>query len=171
VLTGSGTLIHDDPQLDVRLVPTPRQPLRVVLDSRLRSPLTARIFQQPDSVLVYAAQPPADRLQAFTAHGIEVVGMANAQGQVELTAMLADLGRRGINELHVEAGGQLNGSLVREGLVDEYLIYLAPKLLGSGLDMAAFGPLASLAQAPQLRFHDIERVGCDLRILARPLVS
>ena len=171
VLTGSGTLIHDDPQLDVRLVPTPRQPLRVVLDSRLRSPLTARIFQQPDSVLVYAAQPPADRLQAFTAHGIEVVGMANAQGQVELTAMLADLGRRGINELHVEAGGRLNGSLVREGLVDEYLIYLAPKLLGSGLDMAAFGPLASLAHAPQLRFHDIERVGCDLRILARPLVG
>jgi diaminohydroxyphosphoribosylaminopyrimidine deaminase/5-amino-6-(5-phosphoribosylamino)uracil reductase len=171
VLTGSGTLIHDDPQLDVRLVPTPRQPLRVVLDSQLRSPLTARIFQQPDSVLVYAARPPADRLQAFTAHGIEVVDMASAHGQVDLTAMLADLARRGINELHVEAGGQLNGSLVREGLVDEYLIYLAPKLLGSGLDMAAFGPLASLAHAPQLRFHDIERVGCDLRILARPLVS
>ena len=169
VLTGSGTLIHDDPQLDVRLVPTPRQPLRVVLDSHLSSPLTARIFQQPDSVLVYSARPPADRLQAFTAHGIEVVDMANAQGRVDLTAMLADLARRGINELHVEAGGQLNGSLVREGLVDEYLIYLAPKLLGSGLDMAAFGPLASLAQAPQLRFHDVERVGCDLRILARPL--
>lgn len=171
VLTGSGTLIHDDPQLDVRLVPTPRQPLRVVLDSQLRSPLTARIFQQPDSVLVYAARPPADRLQAFTAHGIEVVDMANAHGQVDLTAMLADLAQRGINELHVEAGGQLNGSLVRDGLVDEYLIYLAPKLLGSGLDMAAFGPLASLAHAPQLRFHDIERVGCDLRILARPLVG
>ena len=171
VLTGSGTLIHDDPQLDVRLVPTPRQPLRVVLDSQLRSPLTARIFQQPESVLVYAARPPTDRLQAFTAHGIEVVDMANAHGQVDLTAMLADLAQRGINELHVEAGGQLNGSLVREGLVDEYLIYLAPKLLGSGLDMAAFGPLASLAHAPQLRFHDIERVGCDVRILARPLVG
>lgn len=171
VLTGSGTLIHDDPQLDVRLVPTPRQPLRVVLDSQLRSPLTARIFQQPDSVLVYAARPPADRLQAFTAHGIEVVDMANAHGQVDLTAMLADLAQRGINELHVEAGGQLNGSLVRDGLVDEYLIYLAPKLLGSGLDMAAFGPLASLAHAPQLRFHDVERVGCDVRILARPLVG
>ena len=171
VLTGSGTLIHDDPQLDVRLVPTPRQPLRVVLDSQLRSPLTARIFQKPDSVLVYAARPPADRLLAFTAHGIEVVDMPDAHVRVDLTAMLVDLARRGINELHVEAGGQLNGSLVREGLVDEYLIYLAPKLLGSGLDMAAFGPLASLAHAPQLRFHDIERVGCDLRILARPLVG
>ncbi len=171
VLTGSGTLIHDDPQLDVRLVPTPRQPLRVVLDSQLRSPLTARIYQKPDSVLVYAARPPADRLLAFTAHGIEVVDMPNAHVRVDLTAMLVDLARRGINELHVEAGGQLNGSLVREGLVDEYLIYLAPKLLGSGLDMAAFGPLASLAHAPQLRFHDIERVGCDLRILARPLVG
>jgi diaminohydroxyphosphoribosylaminopyrimidine deaminase/5-amino-6-(5-phosphoribosylamino)uracil reductase len=171
VLTGSGTLIHDDPQLDVRLVPTPRQPLRVVLDSQLRSPLTARMFQQPDSVLVYAARPPADRLQAFTAHGIEVADMPDAQGQVDLTAVLADLAQRGINELHVEAGGRLNGSLVREGLVDEYLIYLAPKLLGSGLDMAAFGPLDSLAHAPLLRFHDIERVGCDVRILARPLVG
>ena len=171
VLTGSGTLIHDDPQLDVRLVPTPRQPLRVVLDSQLRSPLTARIYQKPDSVLVYAARPPADRLLAFTAHGIEVVDMPDAHVRVDLTAMLVDLARRGINELHVEAGGQLNGSLVREGLVDEYLIYLAPKLLGSGLDMAAFGPLASLAHAPQLRFHDVERVGCDLRILARPLVG
>ena len=168
VLTGVGTLVHDDPQLDVRLVPTARQPLRVVLDSNLAAPLGARVFQSSGSTLVYAAQPAAERLAAFTAHGIEVVLAAGADGRVDLAAVLADLAQRGINELHVEAGAQLNGAFVRERLVDEYLIYLAPKLLGTGLDMAACGPLAELSQAAELRFHRIERVGDDLRILARP---
>lgn len=168
VLTGVGTLIHDDPRLDVRLVPTARQPLRVVLDSNLSAPLGARVFQSAGSALVYAAQPAAERLEAYTAHGIEVVLAPGAGGRVDLAAVLADLAQRGINELHVEAGAQLNGAFVRERRVDEYLIYLAPKLLGPGLDMAAFGPLAELAQAAELRFHHIERVGDDLRILARP---
>ena len=168
VLTGVGTLVHDDPRLDVRLVATARQPLRVVLDSNLAAPLGARVFQSSGSTLVYAAQPAAERLAAFTAHGIEVVLAAGAGGRVDLAAVLADLAQRGINELHVEAGAQLNGAFVRERLVDEYLIYLAPKLLGTGLDMAACGPLAELSQAAELRFHRIERVGDDLRILARP---
>ena len=168
VLTGVGTLVHDDPRLDVRLVATARQPLRVVLDSNLAAPLGARVFQSSGSTLVYAAQPAAERLAAFTAHGIEVVLAAGADGRVDLAAVLADLAQRGINELHVEAGAQLNGAFVRERLVDEYLIYLAPKLLGTGLDMAACGPLAELSQAAELRFHRIERVGDDLRILARP---
>ncbi len=170
VLTGLGTLVHDDPRLDVRLVPTARQPLRVVLDSNLAAPLGARVFQSADSTLVYAAQPAAERLEAYTAHGIEVALAAGAGGRVDLAAVLADLAQRGINELHVEAGAALNGAFVRERLVDEYLIYLAPKLLGSGLDMAAVGPLAELSQAAELRFHRIERVGDDLRILARPAV-
>jgi diaminohydroxyphosphoribosylaminopyrimidine deaminase/5-amino-6-(5-phosphoribosylamino)uracil reductase len=168
VLTGVGTLIHDDPRLDVRLVPTARQPLRVVLDSNLSAPLGARVFQGAGSALVYAAQPAAERLEAYTAHGIEVVLAPGASGRVDLAAVLADLAQRGINELHVEAGAQLNGAFVRERRVDEYLIYLAPKLLGPGLDMAAFGPLAELSQSAELRFHHIERVGDDLRILARP---
>ncbi len=168
VLTGLGTLVHDDPRLDVRLVPTARQPLRVVLDSNLSAPLGARVFENPGSALVYAAQPQAERLAAFTAHGIEVVLAAGAGGRVDLGAVLAELAQRGINELHVEAGAQLNGAFVRERLVDEYLIYLAPKLLGPGLDMAALGPLTELSQAAELRFHRIERVGDDLRILARP---
>jgi len=88
---------------------------------------------------------------------------------VDLAAMLSDLARRGINELHVEAGHKLNGSFVREGLVDEYLIYVAPKLLGTGRELAAFGPLAQLSDAKSLRFVDVARVGADLRIVARPL--
>ena len=94
--------------------------------------------------------------------------LPNAQGKVDLAAMLTDLAARGINELHVEAGHKLNGSFVREGLVDEYLLYLAPKLLGAGRDLAAFGPLSTLADAVALQFHQIDRVGDDLRVLARP---
>lgn len=168
VLTGVGTVVEDDPQLDVRLVPTPRQPLRVVVDSRLDAPLGARLFQAPESVLVYAATPPAERHAEYTRRGIEVAMLPNAQGKVDLAAMLADLAARGINELHVEAGHKLNGSFVREGLVDEYLLYLAPKLLGAGRDLAAFGPLSTLADAVALQFHQIDRVGDDLRVLARP---
>jgi diaminohydroxyphosphoribosylaminopyrimidine deaminase/5-amino-6-(5-phosphoribosylamino)uracil reductase len=81
--------------------------------------------------------------------------------------MLRDLATKGVNELHVEAGNKLNGSFVREGLVDELLVYLAPKLLGPGLPMAQFGPLTSLDQALQLDFRSVEPVGADLRIVAR----
>jgi len=87
---------------------------------------------------------------------------------VDLAAMLDDLARRGVNELHVEAGHKLNASLLRAGLVDELLVYLAPKLLGVGREMAALGPLQSLADALPLAFTQVDRVGDDLRILARP---
>ncbi len=94
--------------------------------------------------------------------------MAAAHGKVDLAAMLADLAQRGINELHVEAGHKLNASLLREGLVDELLVYLAPKLLGIGREMAAFGPLSTLADALNFEFTQVDRIGDDLRILARP---
>ena len=93
--------------------------------------------------------------------------LPDANGKVDLAAMMFDLGRREINELHVEAGGKLNGSLMRAGLVDEFLVYLAPKLLGPGQGMAAFGPLQSLADAVALQFQSVDRVGADLRIVAR----
>jgi diaminohydroxyphosphoribosylaminopyrimidine deaminase/5-amino-6-(5-phosphoribosylamino)uracil reductase len=168
VLTGVGTVREDNPRLDVRRVPTSRQPLRVVVDSRLDAPLDAHIFESPGSVLVYAASPMDERRAAFAERGIEVALVPNDNHKVDLAAMLADLAARGVNELHVEAGNKLNGSFVRERLVDEYLIYLAPKLLGTGRDMAAFGPLGDLADAVALRFHQIDRVGDDLRVLARP---
>ncbi len=168
VLTGVGTVVEDNPRLDVRLVPTPRQPLRVVVDSRLDAPLGARLFEAPGSVLVYAAHPTTERLAAFADRGIDVARVPGANDKVDLAAMLADLAARGINELHVEAGHKLNGSFVRERLVDEFLIYLAPKLLGAGRDLAAFGPLTDLSEAVELRFHQVDRIGDDLRVLARP---
>ena len=169
VLTGVGTVLDDDPRLDVRLVPTTLQPVRVVVDSRLDMPAAARILQPPGRVLVYAAAPDASRRRALEAHGAEVVELANPAGKVDLAALLADLARRGINELHVEAGHKLNGSLVREGLVDEFLVYMAPRLLGVGRELALFGPLDTLGDAPGLRYTAVDRVGDDLRILARPV--
>ena len=169
LLTGVGTVLDDDPRLDVRLVDTPLQPLRVIVDSRLETPPAARILQPPGKVLVYAAQADAPRQLALIERGVEIAFAPGASGKVDLVAMLTDLAQRGVNELHVEAGHKLNGSFVREGLVDEFLIYLAPKLLGIGRELATFGPLERLELAPELRFQSVTPVGDDLRILARPV--
>lgn len=169
VLTGVGTVLDDDPRLDVRHVHTAHQPRRVIVDSRLDTPVGARILQPPGTALIYAAEPESSRVELLRREGVEIVFMPGAGGKVDLTAMLADLAQRGVNELHVEAGHKLNGSLVREALVDEYLVYLAPKLIGLGRELAAFGPLAQLADAPALRFISMATVGDDLRLIARPV--
>ena len=168
LLTGIGTVLEDNPRLDVRLVSTPRQPLRVIVDSRLQTPADARILDTPGEVLVYTAAGDAWREAALRERGARLVPMAADHGKVDLAAMLADLAQRGVNELHVEAGHKLNASLLREGLVDELLVYLAPKLLGIGREMAAFGPLSTLADALDFEFTQVDRIGADLRILARP---
>ncbi len=166
VLTGVGTVREDDPRLDVRFVPTARQPLRVVVDSRLETPPSARLLDAP-GVLFYAALPDPQRREALEARGVEVAVAAGAQAKVDLPAMLADLAAREVNELHIEAGHKLNGSLLREDLVDELLIYIAPTMLGAGREMAAFGPLTSLADGLGFEFTDLQRIGPDLRIVAR----
>lgn len=167
VLTGVGTLTADNPRLDVRAIATPRQPALVVVDSRLQTPPNAQIFDLERRTIIYAAVPDADKQAALRARGATVVYLPNPVGKVDLAAMLRDLGQREINELHVEAGYQLNGSLVREALVDELLVYLAPKLIGQGRGMAQWGPLDALAQALPLEFRSSTMVGPDLRILAR----
>ena len=168
VLTGVGTVLEDNPRLDVRLVETARQPLRVIVDSRLDTPPASRIFDAPGAVQLYAAQPEEHRSAALLARGAQITLVPGPSGKVDLAAMLLDLGRQGINELHVEAGHKLNGSFVREGLVDEFLIYVAPKLVGTGRELAAFGPLARLEDGLALRFVSVTPVGDDLRIIARP---
>jgi len=180
VLTGIGTVLEDDPMLDVRAVPTPRQPLCVVVDSRLQTPPTARLLQPPAapgnrSVLIAAAEDHAGRRAALQALGAEVLlhpgGQALTPGagaKVDLQALLRTLAARGVNELHVEAGHKLNASLLQAGLVDELLVYLAPKLLGAGREMAAFGPLASLGDALAFEFIDMATLGSDIRLRARP---
>jgi diaminohydroxyphosphoribosylaminopyrimidine deaminase / 5-amino-6-(5-phosphoribosylamino)uracil reductase len=167
VLTGIGTLLEDDPRLDVRHAPAPRQPDAVVVDSRLETPLGASIFRPGRRLFVYGAVGNTQREAALAAQGATVVLLPGPGGKVDLPAMLRDLAQRGVNELHVEAGHKLNGSLVREGLVDELLVYLAPKLIGQGREMALFGPLTELAQALALEFVSSDAIGPDLRIVAR----
>jgi diaminohydroxyphosphoribosylaminopyrimidine deaminase/5-amino-6-(5-phosphoribosylamino)uracil reductase len=167
VLTGVGTVLDDDPRLDVRLVPTARQPLRVVVDSRLQTPPAARIVAPPGGVLLFCAVDDEPRAAALRGRGVEIVRQPNAAGKVDLAALLDALAAREVNELHVEAGHKLNASLLREGLVDELLVYLAPKLLGAGRGIAELGPYQSLAQAVELEFVDVERIGADLRVRAR----
>ena len=171
VLTGIGTVLEDNPRLDVRLVETPRQPHLVVVDSKLQTPLDAHLFIAGRALFIYAAAKNDVKKAALEALGAMVIYMPSqtdpTRDKVDLKAMLADLAQREINELHVEAGSKLNGSLIREGLVDEFLVYLAPKLLGQGRDMASFGPLADLASAVPLEFKSTELVGPDLRVVAR----
>jgi len=167
VLTGIGTVLQDNPRLDVRLVSTPRQPHLVVVDSRLETPLDAHLFIAGRALYIYAAAQNDAKKAALEARGAIVVHLPDENGKVDLAAMLQDLGRREINELHVEAGSKLNGSLIRAGLADEFLVYLAPKLIGRSPGMASFGPLASLADAVELQFLSTEQVGPDLRVLAR----
>jgi diaminohydroxyphosphoribosylaminopyrimidine deaminase / 5-amino-6-(5-phosphoribosylamino)uracil reductase len=171
MLTGIGTVLADNPRLDVRLVQTPRQPHVVVVDSKLELPLDAALLQAQHKVFVYAAVQNDAKQQALEALGAHVIYLPGPSGKVDLAAMMRDLGAREINELHVEAGAKLNGSLLREGLVDELLVYLAPKLLGAGAGLAenifAQGPLADLGGAVALEFKSVEMLGPDLRVLAR----
>lgn len=170
VLTGIGTVLEDDPLMDVREVATPRQPHLVIVDSRLQTPPGARLFDVPGRrVLIYAAHEHPERASALRARGAVVTLLPNARGKVDLPALLRDLGTRvGVNELHLEAGHKLNGSFLREGLVDELLLYLAPLLLGSGAHgLASWGPLQALADGLRLEFHDLQRLGPDLRLVAR----
>jgi len=161
ILTGIGTVRDDDPSLTVRDVACTRQPLRVVVDSRLATPATAKILVG-DGALIFAAV-------AGTAPGAEVVVMPNSAGKVDLAAMLQELGRRGINELLVEGGMRLNGSLLREGLVDELLIYQAPILLGDvARGMFDLPELTDLGAVQRLRIVDRRIVGTDFFLRARP---
>ncbi len=167
VLTGIGTVLEDNPRLDVRLAETPRQPHLVVVDSRLETPLDAQLFIPRRTLYIYAAEQNEAKKAALEARGATVVYQPGANGKVDLAAMLHDLARREVNEVHVEAGHKLNGSLIREGLVDEFVVYLAPKWIGQGAGMASFGPITELSQAMALDFRSTEQLGPDLRIVAR----
>jgi diaminohydroxyphosphoribosylaminopyrimidine deaminase/5-amino-6-(5-phosphoribosylamino)uracil reductase len=168
ILTGIGTVLEDNPRLDIRLWPAPKQPPLVVVDSRLQTPPDAALFVPGRHVLVYGAEPNAQAQAALEARGAEVVLKGGGtNGKVDLAAMLADLARREVNEVHVESGFKLNGSLLREGLVDELLVYLAPKLLGPGQGMVNLVPLQRLDEAVELEFGEVKPLGPDLRVIAR----
>jgi diaminohydroxyphosphoribosylaminopyrimidine deaminase / 5-amino-6-(5-phosphoribosylamino)uracil reductase len=170
ILTGIGTVKEDDPRMTVRAVDTPRQPQRVLIDSQLDVPPTAQILTGAPTLIFCGNldERHAERAAALRDRGAELVQLANPDGKVDLPAMLKVLGERNVNELHVEAGYKLNGSLLREGCVDELLVYLAPSLLGTdSMSMFNLAAPESLEGRVRLNFHSVERLGDDLRILAR----
>lgn len=171
VLTGAGTVLQDDPRLDARLPALTRQPHLVVIDSRLDTPVSARLFDAPHGGLerqrwLFHATADARRAQALADRGAQTLSAPGPSGKVDLGAALRELARREVNEVHIEAGARLNASLLREGLVDELLVYLAPRLLGQGAGMAPFGPLESLAQGVPLRWIETAPIDIDLRLRA-----
>lgn len=167
VLTGIGTVLADDPQLNVRSIEGASQPLRAVVDNQLRLPPDARLLQQP-GVVIYTASEDAQKIVALEAAGARVVVLPGTDGQVNVAAALGDLADQGCNEVLVEAGTKLNGSLLQAGLVDELVLYVAPQFLGDmARGIARLGEFTSLEQRIELEWKDIRQVGCDLRIIAR----
>jgi diaminohydroxyphosphoribosylaminopyrimidine deaminase/5-amino-6-(5-phosphoribosylamino)uracil reductase len=171
VLTGIGTVMDDDPQFNVREVDTARQPLKVVVDSKLQLLPSAKLLQS-GKVLVATAIANGSGMAALQDRGAEVVVLPNAAGKVDLMGLMHELGRREINELHIEAGTKLNGSLLRENLVDELLVYLAPGILGdTARGMFSLPELADLAGKRLVQFVHVQAIGGDIRILAQVINS
>ncbi len=169
VLTGSGTVLADDPRLDVRLPGAVRQPLRSVLDSRLRTPATARLLQPPGRALLFTLDAGAARAAALTTAGATIVAVAPGAGGLDLAAVMRHLAALEVNELHVECGARLAGSLLAARLVDELVAYVAPVLLGEGArPLAMLGTLPAMADRCQMEFAEARRVGADLRLTLRP---
>jgi len=170
ILTGIGTVREDDPRMTVRAVQTPRQPLRVVVDSRLEVDPHARILAGGGALVVHALPDRAlagDKERELRERGCELLHLPNGHGKVDLPRLFGVLADRGINEVHVEAGAALNGSLIGEGCVDEVLLYLAPSLLGRARGLWELAPPQTLAQRQILTFIEATPVGEDLRIRAR----
>lgn len=172
VLTGIGTVLADDPSLNVRHVTTSREPTLVLVDSELEVPIHAKLWETPRPVWIYtsinlASRSKQAKIKALKALGAEIISLANPAGKVDLASMLKDLGQRQINELHVEAGFKLNGSFCRENLVDELLLYQSAQLIGVGQGIANLGVFEKLADASKLRYHAVDRIGDDLRIISR----
>ena len=167
ILTGMGTVRQDNPLLNVRDVNTPRQPDLWVIDSRLETPLDAALWSVPRRLFLVHAERNAEREAALRHQGATLLALPNPQGKVDLPALMAHLGQAPYNEVHIEAGEKLNGSLLQAGLVDELLVYQAPMLTGPGQGLAALPPRQGLEGLPRWRFHEVQAVGEDLRLRLR----
>jgi len=170
IMTGIGTVLADDPAMNVRLGEAggQRQPLRVIVDSQLRIPPGARILQLPGEVLIATASADQRRIRALQRPGVQVCRLPGEGGRVDLEGLLDCLAVQQINELLLEAGAILSGAMISAGLVDELIIYMAPRLLGDqARGLLVLPELTRLAQAVALTVHDIRAVGDDWRITAR----
>lgn len=177
IVTGVDSILHDDSSLMVRRealrierpsLAVEKQPLRVVLDSSLRIPLTAKILHQPGDTLIVTGHPNLERRNALQSEGVEVIELPAADGRVDLSALMMLLGQRGCNEVLVETGATLASSFLQAGLLDELLIYMAPVLMGSTARPLFDLPLGNLSDRVHLTIIDVCRLGQDLRLTAVP---
>ncbi len=166
ILSGIGTVRADNPQLNVRGVATVRQPIRIVVDRDLELDPAARVLDGGGTLVIAARRDP-EKEAALVDRGAEIIVLPNSQGKVDLPALMQELGRRQINELHLESGYKLNGSLIREGCVDELLLYFAPDLLGAAQGLFELPAIEDLSERRHLVFREAKMIGPDLRILAR----
>jgi diaminohydroxyphosphoribosylaminopyrimidine deaminase/5-amino-6-(5-phosphoribosylamino)uracil reductase len=174
IVTGIGTVLADNPSMNVRLQPSKRQPLRVIVDSCLRTPVNCKMFDtvQHNPVLIAYATDPNQQVAFLSAAGAECLHVPNVSGQVDLKALLLELALRGMNEVLVEAGQGLNGALLTTGLIDEFVFYYAPKLMGADARaMFAFSELTDMQQVKHLKILDVRQIGSDIRLRAQPLTN
>lgn len=166
ILTGIGTVLADNPRLTVRGIHRVGQPLRVIVDSQLRTPLQASVLDEGHALIATAVSDEA-RFEAYRQLGVEVISLPDHQGKVDLTRLMMELGARGLNEVLTEAGAELNGALIASECADSLLLYLAPCLLGmDGRGMFGLPTLDDLQQRKTLHVQQITPIGSDLRILA-----
>lgn len=171
ILTGVGTVLADNPQLNVRSITTPRQPLRVVVDSQLKTPANANLLQSGSTLIAYV-NDEAQSAPALLAAGAELLQLPSHLGQVDLPALLKALAMRGVNEVHCEAGAKLSGAMLAQGLVDELLIYLAPTVMGDiARGMFVLPEYTQMPQRIQLQLLDVRQIGNDIRVRAKPMTS
>lgn len=166
VLTGLGTLLADDPLLNVRGVETPRQPVRALVDTRFEVPETAR-FLNGGPVWIFTCHDDPAKARRLAGKNVEVICLPMQHSRVDLGAMLQWMASRDVNEVHVEAGSRLSGAFIDAGLVDELLLYMAPTLLGQGIPMAQLNLLTSLAHAQRYEVTNMEAIGPDVRLCLR----
>ncbi len=175
ILTGSGTVLFDNPSMNVRLNETdlgldrgPRQPLRVVLDSKLQTPHDANIFNVVGQTLLYTKS----NKNKFINHNVEVIYQNGTATNIDLSKLLQDLGKREINEIHVEAGARLCGALLSQGLVDEIVLYTAPHIMGNtGKPLFHIPEIQAMSERITLDLKDVRQVGKDIRITLTPRAS
>jgi diaminohydroxyphosphoribosylaminopyrimidine deaminase / 5-amino-6-(5-phosphoribosylamino)uracil reductase len=167
VITGIATILKDNASLTVREVNTPRQPLRVILDSQLRIPIDAKVLQDGHALVAYA-QGDAAKLEILQVMGVRTLHAPNAQGQINLASVMQALTAWPCNEVLVEAGATLSGAFLQHGVVDELLVYYAPKLMGhTAQGMFAMPEWTQMSEVQSLEIIDLRRVGQDIRLQAR----